>query len=102
MALTLNKTAEWVAGDRRMKVFDVTFDASYPTGGEPVSLADLGFSGEVSFLLAEPTGGYSFEYNPAAGTLLAYRTGAINAPGEQVPNTTNLATINTRVFAIGR
>ena len=102
MALTLSKTAEWVAGDRRMKVFDVTFDSSYPTGGEPLSTTDLGFSGEVTFLLAEPTGGYSFEYNAASGLLLAYRTGAINLPGEQVPNATNLSTINTRVFAIGR
>lgn len=39
-----------VPGDRRRKRFRVTGDASYPTGGYPVTPANCGFSTQIDYL----------------------------------------------------
>lgn len=43
MALTFGKTASGVMGDKRYFIGTVAFDASYPTGGEAVVVADFEF-----------------------------------------------------------
>lgn len=44
MALTLSKVDAYVAGNKRVRVYDVTFDSVYPTGGESLTPADVGLN----------------------------------------------------------
>jgi hypothetical protein len=42
MGLTVTPVKVFVNGDRKEAFYDVTFDSSYPTGGESLTAADLG------------------------------------------------------------
>jgi hypothetical protein len=57
------------AGHNLYVTADVTFDSSYPTGGEPLTPAMLGFSQVVDLLLAGPKAGLNFEYDYAASKI---------------------------------
>jgi hypothetical protein len=52
------------------KYYTCLFDSSYPTGGEPLTPADLGLS-SILFLHATPASGYSFEYDFTNQKLIA-------------------------------
>lgn len=105
MALSIVKKKEFVIGDRKAVLADVTFDNSYPTGGEPLAKKDLFFDVEVDHVDASPAGGFTFHWDDANAKLLAYQgdnTNAAAAPSVQVANATDLHTVTTRVFAIGK
>ena len=91
-------------GSRRVVIADLAFDSSYPTGGESVLPGLLGMQ-TIDFLLAEPAGGYSFEYHHTNQKLLARQgdnTNAAAAPSVEVPDTTDLSAVTgVRVIAIG-
>lgn len=91
-----------VGGTRRLGdvIKDVTFDSSYPTGGEPLVAADLGLT-SILRLIASPAAGYVFSYDHTNGKLIAYRGGATGAVLAEESNATNMATIKTRVLARG-
>jgi hypothetical protein len=42
MALTVAKTLRTVIGNKKLHAGTITFDATYPAGGEAVTAADLG------------------------------------------------------------
>lgn len=92
-------------GDLRAVIADVAFDSSYPTGGEPLTAANLGLN-TLEFVLVEPAGGYAFEYDHANAKIIArYADYDAVADGAliQVPDTTNLSTVTgVRVIAFGR
>ena len=83
MALTFTEVAgaESVSGKIREKFYDVTFDSSYPTGGEAISAADVGL---LQIYGAIPVGvggnlsaaGYHFAWDTVNNKMLAYRAGA--------------------------
>jgi hypothetical protein len=73
MALTLSRVKEAVIGSLKLRVLDVTFDASYPTGGESLTADDLGV--DPVFVIAEPTDGFAFEYDKGNEKLIAYEQG---------------------------
>jgi hypothetical protein len=99
--LAVTEVARGIIGTQRFVVANLALDSSYPTGGEALTPTDLGLS-RIYWLSAEPTGGYTFQYDNANQKLKAFRTGAINLPGEEVPNATSLAAITAvRVFAFG-
>jgi hypothetical protein len=96
------------AGVRRpvFKIVEVTFDASYPTGGEAIALDQLGFTSVMS-IVAPKTAGYKFTADvstPTAPKLLVWRgdnDAGADGPRAQVANTTNLATLVVRCLVIG-
>lgn len=94
MGLTVSNLNPGVAGNKRRNTLDITFDSSYPTGGESLTPAALGLV-SVDIVLATGTGGYVFKYDKANQKLLAY-TG-----GSQVSDTTDLSSVTTRVEAVG-
>ena len=131
MPLTIANKKHSVIGDVRLVTADVTFDTSYPTGGELGLLALLGLK-TASWLKCENVDGLIFEWDnanvklkalfPTGGggvtptTLIApiTATGAIAAtltdaarpnidPGisAEVGDTADLSTVTTRVAAIG-
>lgn len=57
-----------VAVDLMWVAADITFDSSYPAGGESLTAADLGFTAiepyaKIVQLVATPSGGFGFEYD---------------------------------------
>ena len=104
MALTVDNAVKTVFGNKRVRVHDVDFDSSYPTGGESLTASDLGLN-KVEFLIAESKSGYTFEYDYTNSKLLAYyvdNNAAADSAQIQVPNTTDLSSVtNVRVFAFG-
>lgn len=95
MALTYD-TAPRVEYEGNMRVWygSITFDSSYPTGGEALSLASLGFSRQVFSVVAGPTTtGHVgvWDLSKTAPKLLAF-IGAGSAALAEVSNGTNLST----------
>ena len=62
MALTITNTQHSRIPGKLMKMFDVAFDSSYPTGGESLTPANLGLL-RIDNLAIEPVGGYRFEWD---------------------------------------
>jgi len=91
-----------VPGDMQYRVFEITFDSSYPTGGESMTAADIGFSKIEFITFAGGDGGYVFDYDFANSKVIVYRSAGSAAALGQVPNTTNLSAITTRAMAWGR
>lgn len=105
MALTVTTVrSQEVIGRKVLTVADITFDSSYPTGGEALTASDLSLAA-LDIVLAENAAGYSFEYDYTNSKLVAryfdYNAVADGAAIE-VPDTTNLSTLSgVRVLAIG-
>jgi hypothetical protein len=78
LALTILRRGHLIGG-MDCRLVDALFDSSYPTGGEPLSGAEIGLN---SILAAIDTnagvgdGSFRFNYNAVTGKLLAYRSGA--------------------------
>ena len=131
MALTVSIKRNELFGARRVVFADVTFDSSYPAGGE-AGLEALLHMGGFDLLLAQSNKGLMFEYDHGNKKLLAfYPTGGATAapatladpkavanvagadtitadpvpltPGQakEVGDTADLSTVTTRVMAIG-
>lgn len=99
-------TGPEVPGNRRFVTADVTFDSSYATGGESISLSSLGLT-RLDFMWVSPDDGYVAQWD---GSLTAPKiklfsidpaisTG--NPPLQEVPSTTNVSTVTVKIFAFG-
>lgn len=105
MALTVVEKFRGAGGDRLLHVHKITFDSSYPTGGEPLTAADLGWSDNASLLdVVALSGPYTFQYDAANAKILAYwvDTTVDGAAMAEVVNTTNLSTVSTYVLSFGK
>ena len=86
------------------RVCTLTFDSSYPTGGEALAATGVEAT-EIVHVIAPMTSGYVFQWDQANLKLLAYYAD-YNAVGDgaliQVPNTTDLATLAPRCLILCR
>lgn len=93
-----------VPGNRKQVLGTVTFDSSYATGGEAVSLADLGLS-RLDWLSASTTDGYVPAWDGSASApkikLFWVDTTTDGAPLAEVPSTTDVSAVVVRFHAIG-
>lgn len=105
MALTLTGVTPFNKGSKRAVTLTIAFDSSYPTGGESLSLADMGFVSSVDIVQVEPTLGYVFTYDYTNKKLIAYYGDNNNASDGaliEVPNTTDLsAVVGVKLEATG-
>jgi len=74
MPLTIANREWTVVGNKRVATGSLTFDSSYPTGGEPLTAGDLGLRA-IDFIVIQTTSGLIFEYNYTGALLLAYLIG---------------------------
>lgn len=100
MALTIETIQKGVAGDCFDDVIEVTFDNSYPTGGESLTPADIGRT-RILHVDASPGGGFVYEYDHDNSKLKAYTTNlseSSDGPLVEVADTSSaLDTITTRL-----
>ena len=85
----------------------IAFDDSYPTGGEPLTLADFGFFDVRMdlFLIYCGCQGYTFQYDLVNSAVQVYYSDdndTLDGPLIEVPNTGDLSIIDDACFeAIG-
>lgn len=97
-------TGPEVPGNRRFVTADVTFDSSYATGGESISLSSLGLT-RLDFMWVSPDDGYVAQWN---GSLTAPKiklfwvdTTVDGAALAEVVSTTNVSAVTVKIFAFG-
>ena len=99
-----NTILKRVGHDHAMVTGKITFDSSYPTGGEALDLSKH-MPNEIEFISFESDDGYIFQYDRTNKKILAYyfdyNAGADGAAIE-VANTTDLSAVVIRFFAVGR
>ena len=108
MELTI-VTGPDVDGIRKCTVFELAGDDSYPGGGWPLTVAQLGFALSVDYVQVSPSAGYVLEYDHANGSVLAFEqtdpadAGGANVPLVEVADETDLtAIVAARGIAWGR
>lgn len=74
MALTIGNRIDGTAGNLRIVAGTIDFDSSYPTGGEPLTAANIGL-GSIQMILFQQTKGIVYEYDFTNNKVLAYVPG---------------------------
>jgi hypothetical protein len=97
-------TGPEVPGNRKIVIGTVTFDSSYPTGGEAISLVDLGLT-RLDTLFVAPNGGYMPTWNASTTApkikMFWVDTTTDGAPQVEVTATTDLSTATVSFIAFG-
>lgn len=82
MSVTVNSVTQTVAAEsnqpHRQAVVNIDLDASYPTGGYPVSLVGVtnGDGYVIAMADAPPSGVYRFWWNPTTAKLMVFTNAA--------------------------
>jgi len=105
MALTLTPTSDTtqrygrhVIGDLVMKLITITWDNSYPTGGEAIAPADVGLNQILAVIPTHGTlGSRIYAWDPVNSKLMMF-----TALGTEAGNGTDQSTISTPVIFIGK
>ena len=95
MALTVAQKQVLNLGSAKGTISTITFDSSYPTGGEDLTAADLGLTQVFGIIPMLGIGGYTFSFVQSTGKLLAYNGTT------QIANAANLSTVVVDILAIG-
>lgn len=83
MALTVVINRRNVVGHQTIVTGTIAFDASYPTGGESFTAADLGLR-TIDLMLVQSTAGLVYNYDYTNSKLLAYSQGfLVGAAGSE-------------------
>jgi len=95
-------TGPEVPGNRKMVVGVITLDNSYATGGEAVTLAQLGLS-RLDFLNVTAGIGYlpTWDGSLTSPKILVYRQTAATGAFAEVPSTTDMSATTVRFIAFG-
>jgi hypothetical protein len=83
MPLTVSLTGDWLesVGSKRAVNGKITFDSSYPTGGESLTPANIGLGVIDNIDFSQGVGGLVFRYDYANKKVMAfYPTGGSAAP----------------------
>lgn len=93
MALTFTQVAgaESVSGKIRERFYDVTFDSSYVTGGEPFTARDVGLLSVYQIIAGggnAAAGAYHLHYDTANSKLMVFRSGGATPAGTISGNVT--------------
>lgn len=104
MALTNSVVFRTTFGNKKVVVVDVTFDSSYPTGGESLTAANLGLTKIQYVAPGVADTNYVTRYDYTNSKLLAYTSDYstdVDGPLIEVANATSLATADVRLLVVG-
>jgi hypothetical protein len=106
MALTLTPVErKTVFGDRRVAIFDVTFDSAYADDGEALTAAMCGLQ-RIDFVhcsaivAADFNTGYIATWVPSSAKLVVLNGGTTDAPLEEA-GADDLSTFSCRIMVVG-
>ena len=91
-----------VAGSRKTVIGVITFDSSYATGGEALTLAQLGLT-RLDWLELNAGIGYlpTWDGSVSSPKVLLYRQTAATGAFVEVPSTTDMSATTVRFNAVG-
>lgn len=83
MGLTVTLAGDWLSslGSKRAVNGKITFDSSYPTGGESLTPANIGLGVIDSITFNQGEDGYVFKYNFSTSKVMAFRTATLTPAG---------------------
>ena len=100
MALTVEQLGRTnVTGNRLTVALKITFDDSYPTGGEALDLTT--YVNNIETVMVETSGGFVFGYDRTNKKLKAFEAGADGDALDEVDNATDLSTTVTFISVTG-
>jgi hypothetical protein len=83
-------------GGLQIREVDITFDSSYPTGGEAITAANVGLHTLLGLIQVAVTGStYNFFFDSTNSKIVGW---IINA---EITNTTDISAITAKFLAIG-
>ena len=92
-----------VPGDMRYTIKTITFDNSYPTGGESITAADVGLESIALVLFSPDKNGYVAQFDYTNSKIALYSAGGDDDTGlDEVGNTTNASAVVVRAMFYGR
>ena len=91
-----------VSGNIKDVIKDITFDDSYPTGGEGLSATQLGLEEVYIVLISQKSDGYGVQYDYSNEKLEIYEAGADGAALDELGNTADASGIAIRLIAYGK
>ena len=103
-AITISITRNFGTADslERIRDFTVTFDSSYPTGGEQILASDVAL-GSLYNVACQPTSGYTISYNYVSALIIYdISGGATGATAHQLANGTDISNLVVRCRATGK
>lgn len=109
MAITVGTPDFWRLPQARgvkLCVVELTFDSSYPTGGEALTPAMVnGFEGDIDWLICiGDSGGYVFDWDNTNGKIKAYWAdydAVADGALVEVADTTDLSGVSPRFLVCG-
>jgi len=95
----INQKAPNIIGDLKMWIGTVTFDNSYPTGGEAIAKSDVGFDVSVDAVIpmGSPNGNRLFQWDPVNKKMKLF-----TALGTEAANASDQSTIVLPIVVLGR
>lgn len=104
---TVDYRSEDVWGSAKVRLVDVTFDASYAAGGETITPASVALAEIIGASVIGNPSGYAIAYNQVTGKLVVrgqeptdLGTGVLELDEETAA--TNLSGLTVRLLVIGR
>ncbi|MDV7391532.1 hypothetical protein RZS08_09275, partial [Arthrospira platensis SPKY1] len=93
--MSVNNRINVALGNKSCTIADMTFDSSYPFGGEDISLMNLFGFYQADSMMIEPKDGYKFVYDSTTGKVKAYIQAPLIVYDEKVDidSTTNQGTL---------
>lgn len=105
MALTISELGRGHMGAMKTVLCTVTFDSSYPTGGEAFGPSDVSLSTILAVIPAAAAStdeGLAITWDSANEKLLAHETGAtVDTPLDEVDDTDDLSAFSATVLVVG-
>lgn len=103
MAVSITNVVRHKIGDQFKVNATLTFDSSYPTGGESIDASLLGLT-IIEDGLVSDSKGYAYDFVPASGGATANVLVYTSASGAlaQVANATNLSTLAPKIVVYGK
>lgn len=106
MALTVTSIARLPLEGRVLALASITFDATYPAGGEEITASQLGLSGLEAVFVTGGSAGFFFTATRTSDTawdIKAYESGTADAALDEFDAGAGLEGVtDIRVLAIGR
>ena len=92
-----------VPGDMKYTIKTITFDSSYPTGGESITAADVGMESIALVLFSPDKNGFVPQFDYTNSKIALYSAGADEETGlDELANTTNASAVVVRAIFYGR
>jgi hypothetical protein len=91
-----------VPGDMKYSIKTITFDSSYPTGGESIASTEVGLESIALVLLSPDHNGYVAQFDYTNSKISLWEAGADGAALDEFASTGDASAVIVRAIFYGR